>query len=1417
MTMNQDTLFPDYLFEVSWEVCNKIGGIHTVVSSKALTLNKALKDNYILIGPDVWKETSQNPEFIEERFLFKTWREYAEGQGLKFRIGRWNITGNPIVILVDFTPYFALKDTIFTKFWESYKLDSISGQWDYTEPTMFGYAAAKVIESFYEFNITAKDKIIAQFHEWMTGSGILYLKENVPQIATVFTTHSTVLGKNIAANKMPLYGNLENYIPDVISRNLNVTAKQSLEKIAAFQADAFTTVSDITARECKHFLGKDVDIVTPSGFEEEIIPSEEEFEKKRHKAKIKLKTVAEAVLNQKIDIDNSVFVANCGHYDFKNKGIDIFIDSLGQLNQNYDLKKDIIAFILVPGSNAGPKRDVLERIHNNDYLNPITDEFLTHWLHDPELDPVIRTIKKNNLRNLKDEKVKIIFAPIYLNGTDGIFNIPYFDLLIGFDITVFPSYYEPWGYPPMESIAFKIPTITTSLTGFGHWLITNFGKMSDCINVIDRTDDNDSEVIKAVSDHLYKCNIATKEEKLSAREQAFKISKSVLWNKIITHYYDAFNIALIKSNLRQEHYVNKQIPEYAIEIKDIKNNKPQWKKVLIKSYVPEKLFPLIKLSKNLWWSWNQDAIELFENIDPSLWKKSQRNPIILIEVLSYEKLLLLEKDTDFVNKLNTVYAKFEAYMKVAKGRTDEQVAYFSMEFGLHDTVKIFSGGLGILAGDYLKEASDSNRNIVGIGLLYRYGYFTQTLSPLGEQISEYIPQKFSNMPLLPVRNEKGDWVTVSLAFPGRQLTAKVWRIDVGRVPLFLLDTDIDENTDLDKSITHQLYGGDLENRLKQELLLGVGGARILEIMGYKPDVYHCNEGHAAFVTIERIKRLIEQKHLSFQESCEVVRTSTLFTTHTPVPAGHDAFNEDLLRIYMPHFPEKLNISWDDFINLGKIVENDPSEKFSMSVLAVKLSQEVNGVSRIHGDVSRRMFNNMFEGYFHNELHIGYVTNGVHVPTWIARDWYNLYQEVFGENFVFSQHNHEMWKKIQDVPDSKIWGIRKKLKKDLFDYIKTRLLDNLSSRQENPTLVLEMIEGFNENALTIGFARRFATYKRAHLLFKNLKKLSELVNKKDRPIQFIFAGKAHPHDKAGQDLIKNIINVSRMPEFLGKIVFIENYDMELAQKLVQGVDVWLNTPTRPLEASGTSGEKAIMNGVMNLSVLDGWWAEGYIPGAGWALPEERTYTNQVFQDELDAETIYNLFENELSAKYYKTNQENVSEDWISHIKNTISDIAPRFTMRRQVDDYYRQYYNKLFERSKGLISNNYENIKNISSWKKKIIRSWKSIEIVSVNIPDSNSKVLLLGDMFNAEVILNLHELSPDDIGIEIVFGQKVMDEVQEAMIINELKVEKLNNGHIRYYCELKSSNTGVYDYSFRIFPKNKFLPHRQDFSLVRWI
>lgn len=1407
---------PDYIFEVSWEICNMVGGIYTVLSTKAKSIVEDIKDNLILIGPDVWMEATQNPDFIEDKYIFKSWKDKAEREGLRIRIGRWNIAGEPIVILVDFTPFFAGKDQIFTDLWKSYKLDSLSGQWDYVEPALFGYAAAKTIESFYEFNLSAQDAIIAQFHEWMTGTGVLYLKEKVPQIGTVFTTHATVLGRCIAGNNLPLYKDVKQYNAESLSVNFGVRSKFSLEKLSANESDAFTTVSQITAKECEHFLNKPVDIVTPNGFDDSFVPGNDVFDEKREIARKKLIDVAQAVLNQKVS-DDAVLVVNSGRYEFRNKGIDLYIDSLAKLATNPALSKEVIAYIMVPANQSGPKREVIERLNHPDFSAPVAGKYLTHGIHDSKLDPVLKRLKQCEINNAPGDKVKVIFVPSYLMGTDGIFNMDYYQLLIGFDISVFPSYYEPWGYTPLESLAFHIPTITTSLAGFGLWIKNSFSTIEMGAGIVERTDDNDVKVVEDIAFFLNKFVGKSPEEKTQCREAAFKISRIALWANLIDCYYEAYNIALKKAELRYDLYKGKVSYDHITPLPPIKKGIFEWKKVYISSTLPPQFAALRKIANNLWWTWNPEAVELFEMIDLSLWEKYQHNPIAILESLSVLQLKKLERNQKFIEKLKGVNTKFEDYMSKVSEKKPDTIAYFSMEFGLHESLKIYSGGLGILAGDYLKQASDSNENIIGIGLIYRYGYFTQGLSLFGDQIVKYEPQKFSFLPLAPVRDSFDNWIIITLPLPGRTLHAKVWRVDVGRVPLYLLDTDIDENTDADRSITHTLYGGDWENRLKQEILLGIGGIRMLDAVNIKPTIYHCNEGHAALISLERLRKYVEDEKFSFPQAMELVRVSSLFTTHTPVPAGHDAFSEDLIRMYLPHYAEKLSISWDEFMNLGRFHENEPGEKFSMSVFALKLSQEINGVSRIHGKVTRDMFAELYDGYFSEELHIGYVTNGVHYPTWTAGLWRKLYEREFGEDFLEDHSNPEYWKKIYDVPDEIVWETRRQLKKKLIIYLKNKIQHDLTFRQENPKLIFRTLEALNENALTIGFARRFATYKRAHLIFNNLERLALLVNKHGKPVHFIFAGKAHPSDKAGEEFIKKIVEISKRPEFLGKVTFLENYDMALARKLVQGVDVWLNLPTRPLEASGTSGQKAALNGVLNFSVLDGWWAEGYVSHGGWALPEENTYDNPQIQDELDAEMIYHILEEEIIPLYYSIDQQGIPCHWVKNIKNCIAQIAPKFTMKRQLDDYREQYYDKLIRRTKMLEFNDFEITRRIAHWKRKIFRGWDSIEVVSVKIPDSTVKPLNLGDRYVAEVVLDVNELSGDDIGIEVLFGQKQNDEVREILYCEEMEMIKSQKNLVTFRCVIPANRAGVFDYAFRLFPKNNLLPHRQDFNLVKWI
>ncbi len=1403
----------DFIFETSWEVCNKVGGIHTVISTKALSIVNELGDNFILIGPDVWREDVINPEFIPDDTLFIDWKSRAASEGLKVKTGRWNIAGKPIVILLDFTPYFGQQNEIFAGFWETYKLDSITGQWDYVEPALFGYAAGKLIESFTTF-YHEHHNIIAQFHEWMTGTGILYLKKYAPWIATSFTTHATALGRCIAGNNRPLYGKMEEYIPAQVAREFNVVAKQSLEKISATEADVFTTVSEITSHECSHFLGKNVDIVTPNGFEDSFVPAKDKFEEVRQRAKDKLKKVAEAVLGYPLSND-CVFIVNSGRYEFRNKGIDIFIDSLGELNSNNKNEKECVAFLLIPAYHKGPRQDISDILYNNGPANQ-GDKYLTHSLHYDHSDPVLNRIASNKLYNDKNSKVKIIFAPSYLNGDDGIFNLPYFDLLIGFDLSVFPSYYEPWGYTPLESLMFSIPTVTTSLSGFGLWVRNYFENPGNGISVIERTDNNEGMVIDEIRNFMSMFLGLNENEIKEAREKAHEVSRIAMWDSLVKYYYNAYQLALDHSSERREE--PREFIRF-VEAPGLHVRKPHqvpvWKDIYVQSDVPEKLAALKELANNLWWSWNSEAELLFKRMDPSQWEDVKHNPKLLLEKIDYKRLLVLEEDDDFVGDLKNVYDQFLVYKNRPDDTTRPTVAYFSMEFGIHPCLKTYSGGLGILAGDYLKEASDSNFGITGIGLLYRYGYFKQKLGPRGEQLSIYEAEEFSRLPINPIKDAKGNHLTVSLGWPGRTIRIRVWEAMVGKVRLILLDTDFDDNVSEDRTVTHYLYGGDNENRLRQELILGIGGIRALEALGLKPDLFHSNEGHSAFISLERLRSLITDQHLTFNQALEVVRSSTLFTTHTPVPAGHDAFDEDLLRKYISHYHSRLMISWDEMMALGRC-EGDPDKKFNMSYLATRMSQEVNGVSKLHGEVSQEMFNKLWPGYLKEELFIGYVTNGVHHPTWTAPEWLELYKELTG-TVHFDQTDRSLWERLYNVEDKRIYAIKTGLKKKLFANIRKRLQTDMIDKHVSPRTLLNISTHLDEKALTIGFARRFATYKRATLLFRDLDRLARIVNNPLKPVQFIFAGKAHPNDGGGQDLIKRIFEISQMPEFAGKVVFLENYDIEMAKYLVRGVDIWLNTPTRPLEASGTSGEKAVMNGTIHFSVLDGWWVEGYRAYAGWALPKKATFSNSDLQDDIDAETIYNMLEFEIVPAYYAFNDQGVPVEWMSLVKNTMVKIAPEFTMKRQIDDYYEKYYFKLFIRNKYLIENSFEKAKELAGWKNTMREEWDNIEVLNYSFEKAGENVYRSGLDYVAEIALDVKTIPKENVGVEFIITRRRKNGEHEFVASEEFKLISCKHGKCLYRAKLVPEKAGSFFYGIRIYPKHKDLPHKQDFYLLRWI
>ena len=842
-------------------------------------------------------------------------------------------------------------------------------------------------------------------------------------------------------------------------------------------------------------------------------------------------------------------------------------------------------------------------------------------------------------------------------------------------------------------------------------------------------------------------------------------------------------------------------------------NQPNWRDINVHQNLPENLSKLQEIAYNLWWVWNSDAKNIFRYIDNEAWHRAQSNPIVLLNIISYDKLLELGQDKDFLAQLDRTYADFRAYMDEPRDSKRPSIAYFSMEYGLSHVLKIYSGGLGILAGDYLKEASDCNVDMTAIGFLYRYGYFTQTLSPEGQQIANYEAQNFSNLPVKQVLEADGSPMIIDVPYPGRVVHAYLWQVAVGRINLYLLDTDNDLNSEWDRSITHQLYGGDNENRLKQEIMLGIGGVLALNKLGISKDVYHCNEGHAALMGLQRLLDLIRNDKLSFNEALEVVRASGLYTCHTPVPAGHDYFDEGLLYKYLSEYPQQLGIEWSQLIGMGRQTYGD-DQRFSMSVFALNTCQEANGVSWLHGEVSKKMFAPIWQGYFPDELHVSYVTNGVHMPTWTASEWKALYAKYFDPSHLADQSNVKIWEAIYNVPDKEIWETRMALKNKLFDYIKKQFKEDWLKHQGDPSRIVSILEKINPNALTIGFARRFATYKRAHLLFSDLDRLAKIVNNPNYPVQFLFAGKAHPADGAGQGLIKKIYEISRRPEFLGKIIFLEDYDFRLARRLVSGVDIWMNTPTRPLEASGTSGEKAEMNGVVNLSVLDGWWLEGYREGAGWALTEKRTYDNQGYQDQLDAATIYGLLENEIVPLYYDKNKDGYSEGWIKVIKNSIATIAPHYTMKRQLDDYYDKFYTKEANRFKKLSANNNQIAKEIALWKETVAERWDAIHVVSKenNMPATGPET---GEEYKFTFVVDEQGLD-NAIGLEFVAlgkNEKGEDCIKE---IHPFKVVKREGNLYTFECTTTQADAGLYKCAVRMYPKNDLLPHRQDFAYVKW-
>ena len=843
-----------------------------------------------------------------------------------------------------------------------------------------------------------------------------------------------------------------------------------------------------------------------------------------------------------------------------------------------------------------------------------------------------------------------------------------------------------------------------------------------------------------------------------------------------------------------------------------------WKEVDFITDLPGELRMLEPIIYNLWWTWNPRAAEVFKSIHPELWERVGKNPIRLLKNLPADRVREILHDHRLLYSIEELVREFNHYMNMPIHRDAPSIAYFCMEYGLTHILQIYSGGLGILAGDYLKEFADSKMPLTAVGLLYRYGYFRQTLDPAGNQVANYDAQDFSALPLTPLRKEDGSQVLLEIPFLDHTLYSAIWQVRIGHINLYLLDTDVEQNSPEDRKITHELYGGDRETRIEQEYLLGIGGVRLLSKLGVRADVYHLNEGHGAFVNIQRLVQLIGEGHLSFDAALEVVRASSLYTVHTPVPAGHDYFECDLVERYFGAYPAQLGISPQEFLDLGH-QDRGGRDKFSMSILALKTCREANGVALLHGRISQEMFAPLWGGgFFPEELPVGYVTNGVHLPTWAHYRWQRFFARTFGDNYIDKQDSEGLWSKIQALPDEALWAVRRQLKHELTDHIRTQLLGNMVAGGMDPAAVTQAVKQLDPNALFVGFSRRFATYKRAHLLFSDTERLARIVNDPEHPVRFILAGKAHPADGGGQGLIKHITEISRRPEFLGKIIFLPNYDIELAHKLIPGVDVWLNTPTRLMEASGTSGMKAELNGVLNLSVMDGWWYEGYVPDAGWAITEKKTYhNNQELQDKLDAVTLYDLLETRVIPAFFEEGIGELSHTWVKYIKNSLNFIAPHFTTRRMIKDYYARFYNKLAGRSALLQEDHYKPVQDIVQWKESVAASWDAVQVLDLSVRDDNPAEVGFRGEVEVSLSLDCGALEADVTAELVILREEADGNFRFAQALRLEEAPNREGNRRTFTLRVAPGEAGRHRVNLRIRPVHPLLDYTTDFAYVRWI
>ncbi|MBK8097656.1 MAG: alpha-glucan family phosphorylase [Planctomycetes bacterium] len=1343
------------LFEISWEVANKVGGIHTVLSSKAKTAVERFGDDYIVIGPQLLSGTGAPLPFDEEPG-FETFAESCRQMGVPVRIGRWRIPGRPRCILIGFSGLYEQKNGILAGLWERHQVDSIAGDWDYVEPLLFGTAAGMVIERWWEeFLAPFHRRAVVQAHEWMTGAALLYLKERIPAIGTVFTTHATMLGRALASLGITPGQGLGGKTPEDLAQTHGVRAKHSMEGACARKSDVFTTVSAVTAAEADLLHKRIAAPLLPNGIDLDVV--DELAGQDPAGVRAAIGKTAKAFLGE--DVGDALFVGLAGRYEFHNKGIELLLDALAAMQKHKGRR--VVAFLLVPAGNSGVRGELLERLAGGDAKGPLG--ICTHNLFDEDRDPVAVHCKRHGLDNKPGSRIKIVQIPIYLRPGDGMFDREYEAVLAAMDLGVYPSFYEPWGYTPQEALATGVPTITSDLAGFGQWALERKLTPQDGVTVIKRDRVPYAEVTQAVVDAL-EGFLDSRSDREAMRKKCRAAAGLTAWKDLFAHYLQAYDQAIAAVQQRSTTgVVQFRLPRKALPSPG-SGTTPRLSGFQASATLPASLRGLERLARNFWWVWNQGVRGLFVDLAPGF-EAAGENPVVFLQRAGLDALQQRATDAAYLRRLQDVTTRFDAYMAGGARKLPVQdggpaisaehpIAYFSAEFGIHHSLPIYSGGLGILAGDHLKSASDLAVPLVGVGLFYRHGYMAQQMSSDGQQIAvdkENLPRQLA---VEAVRTADGRTLEVTLSLPGRELHLRAFKAMVGRVALYLLDANLPQNRPEDRDITRNLYGGDAEMRIQQEIVLGRGGVRMLRAMGLRPSVYHMNEGHAAFLTLERISRLVRGEGLPFEAAREYVAATTLFTTHTPVPAGHDRFGEDLMRRYFGDAEEWVGLPWERFFALGQAGQ---SREFNMTYLAMSFASFVNGVSKLHGLASQKLLHGFWPGLLVPEVPVAAITNGVHLATWTHPGIAGLLRKdqdtLRPADFL----------NAGKIDRRELWRVRKASKSLMVEAVRERLTRAFHARSDSPVMLSSMLAGLDDKALYLGFARRFAPYKRAQLLFSDPERLRRLLDHKDRPVRLVVAGKAHPRDKLGQEIAKKIVQLSRSPEFVGRIVFVEDYDIALARALVQGVDVWVNTPTRMEEASGTSGMKAAANGVLNLSIGDGWWPEAADGGNGWTIGAGQVYADHELQNQADATALYRLLEEEIAPAYFSRNGEGVPDVWLDFMIHDLKTVPTVFNTDRMVQEYVDRAYRPLAGHYFLQQAEKKAPARERAREYLRVRSAFEKVKIVAATTVDLQE--FRVGQHLDVRMEVELGTLRADDVVAELVVGRGAEPDLHDMQVV----------------------------------------------------